>query len=224
MDQLQQKMAAANAALEYTVERIKPDSILGIGTGSTVDLFIDALAQHKGTFASCVSSSERSSSRLADYGIEVVELNQVEKLDLYIDGADEINDKLEMIKGGGGALTREKIVAAVSDKFVCIADRTKWVQKLGAFPLPLEVIPMAQSHVARQVRSLGGDPVLRDGFVTDNGNIILDVHNLQISHATQLEETLNQIVGLVSNGLFANRAADVLFLADQSGVDYIVKT
>ena len=224
MDQLQQKIAAANAALEYTIERLTPESILGIGTGSTVDLFIDALAEHRGKFSSCVSSSERSSERLAKYGIDVIELDDVERLDLYVDGADETNEKLEVVKGGGGALTREKIVAAVCDQFVCIADRTKWVQKLGSFPLPLEVIPMAQSHVATQVRSLGGNPVLRDGFVTDNGNIILDVHNLQISHAINIEETLNQVVGLVTNGLFAKRPADVLFLADQSGVDFIVKT
>lgn len=213
------KRRAAEAALDY----VEPGSILGIGTGSTVDHFIDALAkQTKIKIKSAVSSSEASTKRMRGYGIEVIDLNQAGRLDLYVDGADESNSQLHLIKGGGGALTREKIVAAASDKFVCIADDSKLVDTLGAFPLPVEVIPMARELVAEVLRGLGGDPKLRDGFTTDNGNQILDVHGLQISDAPALETKINQLAGVVCVGLFAHRGADVLILGNENRAEIIL--
>lgn len=209
------KRIAAEAAVEY----VKPDSVIGVGTGSTVNHFIDLLALKMGSqIRAAVSSSEASSERLRGHGIKVVDLNEVGKLDLYVDGADESNAKLQLIKGGGGALTREKIVAAASAEFVCIADDSKLVDVLGAFPLPVEVIPMARELVADALRALGADPRLRDGTITDNGNQILDLHGLEINHALNLETSINQITGVVCNGLFAQRPADVLILGGDDGV------
>ncbi|CCQ09875.1 Ribose 5-phosphate isomerase A [Pseudoalteromonas luteoviolacea B = ATCC 29581] len=213
MTQDEMKKAAAWAALDYVTE----NSIVGVGTGSTVNHFIDALATIKDSIRGAISSSEASTTKLKTLGIEVFELNEVNSLDVYIDGADEINTKNEMIKGGGAALTREKIVAAVAKKFVCIVDNTKHVETLGQFPLPVEVIPMARSYVARELVKLGGDPVYRQGVVTDNGNVILDVHNLSITDAKSLETTINQIVGVVTNGLFAQRGADVVITGTAEG-------
>ena len=210
----QQKAAAAQAALDY----IEPDTVVGVGTGSTVNHFIDALAAMKAQIAGAVSSSDASTRRLQALGIPVFDLNTVDSVPVYVDGADESNSLLQLIKGGGGALTREKIIAAVAGKFVCVADASKLVKRLGAFPLPVEVLPMARSHVARQLVKLGGDPAYRENFVTDNGNIILDVHNLDIREPIALEEKINNIVGVVSNGLFAARSADVLLLGGESGV------
>ncbi len=215
----QQKAAAAKAALDY----IEPDTVVGVGTGSTVNHFIDALATMKAQIAGAVSSSDASSRRLQSLGIPVFDLNTVDSVPIYVDGADESNSLLQLIKGGGGALTREKIIAAVAEKFVCIADASKLVKRLGAFPLPVEVLPMARSHVARQLVRLGGDPAYREGFVTDNGNIILDVHNLDIQEPIALEEKINNIVGVVSNGLFAARSADVLLLGEESGVKTLTR-
>ena len=209
------KRIAAEAAVDY----VQPDSIVGVGTGSTVNHFIDLLAEKKADLVrAAVSSSEASSARLIQHGIKVIDLNAAGKLDLYVDGADESNSKLQLIKGGGGALTREKIVAAASAKFVCIADDSKLVQTLGTFPLPVEVIPMARELVAVELRDLGGNPQLREGFVTDNGNQILDVHGLQIDNALDLETSINQIAGVVCVGLFAHRPADVLILGGDDGV------
>lgn len=213
MTQDEMKKAAAYAALDY----VKADTIVGVGTGSTVNHFIDALATMKEQIRGAVSSSDASTQRLKALGIEVFELNDVDSLDVYIDGADEINADNEMIKGGGAALTREKIVAAVAKKFVCIVDNSKLVDTLGEFPLPVEVIPMARSYVAREIVKLGGDPVYRQGVVTDNGNVILDVHNLHIVDAKKLEQTLNQVVGVVTNGLFAHRGADTVIIGTQEG-------
>ncbi|WMN60997.1 ribose-5-phosphate isomerase RpiA [Pseudoalteromonas xiamenensis] len=213
MTQDEMKKAAAWAALDYVTE----DSIVGVGTGSTVNHFIDALGTIKDKIRGAVSSSEASTAKLKALGIEVYELNDVDSLDVYIDGADEINGLNEMIKGGGAALTREKIVAAVAKKFVCIVDNTKHVNTLGRFPLPIEVIPMARSYVGRELVKLGGDPVYRQGVVTDNGNVILDVHNLEISQAKALETSINQIVGVVTNGLFAERGADVVITGTPEG-------
>lgn len=213
MTQDEMKKAAAWAALEY----VEDDSIVGVGTGSTVNHFIDALASVKDKIRGAVSSSEASTAKLKDYGIDVFELNDVDSLSVYIDGADEINGLNEMIKGGGAALTREKIVAAVAKQFVCIVDESKQVETLGAFPLPVEVIPMARSYVARELVKLGGDPVYRQGVVTDNGNVILDVHNLAITQAKELEKTINQIVGVVTNGLFAERGANVVIVGTNKG-------
>ncbi len=210
-----QKKAAAEAALAY-VER---GAVIGVGTGSTVNHFIDALADLRQDIAGAVSSSEASSERLRRHGIEVLDLNEVDRLPVYVDGADEANSLLQLIKGGGGALTREKIIAAVSQKFVCIADRSKRVRVLGKFPLPVEVIPMARSYVARELVKLGGRPELRQGFTTDNGNIILDVHGLEIAEPIQLERHINNITGVVTNGLFAVRPADVLLLGGPDGVE-----
>ena len=219
MDQNQLKQAVAQAAVEYCLTKIQADSIVGIGTGSTANCFIDQIAKHKHLFAGTVASSEGSAERLRSHGIEVFDLNQVDEVSIYIDGADEANSKLELIKGGGAALTREKIVTAVAKEFVCIADESKWVDSLGTFPLPVEVIPMARSHVARELVKLGGDPVWREGVVTDNGNIILDVHHLYpIASACDLEEKINHITGVVTNGLFALKPADILFLATQKGI------
>ncbi|HQQ63425.1 MAG TPA: ribose-5-phosphate isomerase RpiA [Pseudomonadales bacterium] len=223
MNQDELKQAVAQAALDYVLPRIASDSVIGIGTGSTANCFIDALAKHKQDFAGCVSSSEASAERLRKHGIEVFDLNSTGIFDIYVDGADEANAKLELIKGGGAALTREKIVAACAKEFVCIADESKWVKTLGHFPLPIEVIPMARSHVARELVKLGGDPVYRQGVTTDNGNIILDVHHLQITAARELEAQINNITGVVCNGLFALRPADVLLLGRQSGVEKILR-
>ncbi len=215
MNQDELKKAAALAALDYIVE----GSIVGVGTGSTVNHFIDGLAGMRERIRGAVSSSEASSKRLAAHGIEVFDLNGIEHLPVYVDGADEIDGGFAMIKGGGGALTREKIVAAVSGRFVCICDASKRVDVLGRFPLPVEVIPMACSHVARELRKLGGDPKVRADFVTDNGNLILDVHGLSITDPVATETRINQIVGVVTNGLFAERGADVLVLAGSAGVE-----
>lgn len=204
MDQQQAKEAVARAALDHLVD----DAIIGVGSGSTVNCFIDALAEHRKRIAGAVASSEETARRLEQAGIRVHDLNSVERLPVYVDGADEINDYREMIKGGGGALTREKIVAAVAGEFICIVDDSKRVKRLGRFPLPVEVIPMARSHVARKLAALGGQPEYREDFVTDNGNIILDVHNLEIDNPIRMEETINNIVGVVTNGIFAKRPAD----------------
>lgn len=208
------KKAAALAALDY----IQAGWVVGIGTGSTANHFIDGLATIKHKIDGAVASSEASATRLKSHGIAVLDLNATGDLPVYVDGADEANKYLQLIKGGGGALTREKIVAAASQKFICIADETKLVDMLGTFPLPIEVIPMARSYVARQVVKLGGRPVLREGFTTDNGNIIIDVHGLQIMEAAKLEADLNNLPGVVTNGIFALRPADLLILGGPDGV------
>lgn len=208
------KKRVAEAALDY----VETDMIVGVGTGSTVNYFIDALARIKGKFDAAVSSSEASTQRLKAAGIQVLDLNASGPLSLYVDGADESNRQLQLIKGGGGALTREKIVAAASTTFVCIADQSKLVDVLGAFPLPIEVIPMARSFVGRELVRRGGQPVLREGFTTDNGNLILDVYNLTILEPAKLEAELNNIPGVVTVGLFALRPADVLLLGTPDGV------
>lgn len=218
-NQDQLKYAAAEAAQNYVIKNIEPNSIIGIGTGSTADMFIDLLAQHQDRFSAAVASSEASAKRLQRHGIEVLDLNSVSQLTYYIDGADEINTELAMIKGGGAALTREKIVAAVANQFLCIADESKQVSQLGQFPLPIEVIPMARSYVARELLSLGGNPVYREGVVTDNGNCILDIYDFPIQQPVQMEQQLNSIAGIVCHGIFAERGADLLFLSTQSGVE-----
>ena len=215
MTQDELKKAAELAALDY----IEDGSIDGVGTGSTVNHFIDGLASVRARIRGAVSSSEASSKRLAALGIPVFDLNDIDRIPVYVDGADEIDGSFAMIKGGGGALTREKIVAAVSERFICICDASKRVPTLGHFPLPVEVIPMARSHVTRELARLGGEPRLRAGFVTDNGNLILDVHGLTISDPVDTETRINQIVGVVTNGLFARRGADLLLLAGASGVE-----
>jgi ribose 5-phosphate isomerase A len=207
------KKQAAWAALEY----IKGDGIVGVGTGSTVNHFIDALATIKGRIEGAVSSSEASTQKMKDLGIRVFDLNECNDIEVYVDGADEANPFLELTKGGGGALTREKIIAAASKQFVCIVDATKQVDILGKFPLPVEVIPMARSYVAREIVKLGGQPVYREGVITDNGNVILDVHGMDIMEPIKLEKTLNDIVGVVTNGLFAMRPADVLLVGSEEG-------
>ena len=208
------KKQVAKAAIQYVID----DAVIGIGTGSTANYFIDELAAIKHRIEGTVASSEASAERLKSHGIPVYDLNAVNDIAVYVDGADETNQHLHLIKGGGGALTREKIVAAVSGKFVCIADGSKLVKVLGHFPLPIEVIPMARSYVARELVKLGGDPIWRENFITDNGNQILDVHNLKITDAPGLEQKLNNITGVVTNGLFAKRPADVLLLGTQDGV------
>lgn len=213
MTQDEMKKAAGWAALKY----VEKGSIVGVGTGSTVNHFIDALGTIKDDIKGAVSSSVASTERLKELGIEVFECNDVIKLDVYVDGADEINHAREMIKGGGAALTREKIVAAISEKFVCIVDDTKAVDVLGQFPLPVEVIPMARSYVARELVKLGGDPAYREGVVTDNGNIILDVHNMQITNPKEMEDKINGIAGVVTVGLFAHRGADVVITGTPEG-------
>lgn len=218
MTQDQLKQAVAQAALEHILPRLDSKSVVGVGTGSTANFFIDALAAHRLDFDGAVASSEATAERLKKHGIPVYELNAVADLEFYVDGADESNERLELIKGGGAALTREKIVAAVARTFICIADQSKLVPRLGRFPLPVEVIPMARSHVARELVKLGGDPVYREGVVTDNGNVILDVHNLVIEDAVTLEAQINAIVGVVTNGLFAARPADLLLLGTPDGV------
>lgn len=218
MTQDELKQAVGQAAVDILLPHLDDSSIVGIGTGSTACCFIDALARHKGLFDGAVASSEATAERLKQHGIPVYDLNNVANLDYYVDGADEANKHLELIKGGGAALTREKIIAAVARTFICIADESKLVNTLGEFALPVEVIPMARSHVAREIVKLGGDPVYRHGVVTDNGNVILDVHNMQIHNPRKLEEQLNAIVGVVCNGLFAARPADILLLGTSSGV------
>jgi ribose 5-phosphate isomerase A len=219
MDQDQLKKAAAKAAIDH----IPGNCIVGVGTGSTANCFIDELSAIKSRIDGAVASSEASAARLQAAGIRVFDLNVVSEVPVYVDGADEIDHRLHMIKGGGGALTREKIVAAVAQKFVCIADASKLKNVLGAFALPVEVIPMARSHVGRELVRLGGKPELRHGFTTDNGNLIIDVHGLNITDAVSLESAINQIVGVVTNGLFARRGADVLLLGTPDGVRTMVK-
>ncbi|MBE0485349.1 ribose-5-phosphate isomerase RpiA [Marinobacter sp.] len=221
MTQDELKQAVAKAAVDYIAPKLERSSIVGVGTGSTANFFIDLLAQYKDDFDGAVASSEATAERLRKHGIEVYDLNSISQMEFYVDGADETNANLELIKGGGAALTREKIVAAVAKTFICIADDSKMVGILGDFPLPVEVIPMARSHVGREIVKLGGDPVYRDGVTTDNGNIIIDVHNLDISRPIQMEEKLNNIVGVVTNGLFARRPADLLLLGTREGVKSI---
>jgi ribose 5-phosphate isomerase A len=214
MTQDELKKLVAQAALKHVVE----DAIVGVGSGSTVDHFIDALAGMKGRIEGAVAASERSADRLKKHGIRVFDLNAVSELPVYVDGADEVTEHLTMIKGGGGALTREKIVAAVAKTFVCICDASKLVPVLGKFPLPVEVIPMARSHVGRELLRIGGHPVLREGFKTDNGNLVLDCHGLTITDPPRLESELNNVAGVVTNGLFARRPADLLLLGGPEGV------
>ena len=214
MNQDELKRAVAREAVQHVV----PGAILGVGTGSTADCFIDELFAIKDEIPGAVASSERSAARLRKHGITVLDLNSVDSLPVYVDGADEITARLHMVNGGGGALTREKIVAAVACKFVCIADESKLVPMLGRFPLPVEVIPMARAYVAREMVKLGGRPKLREGFTTDNGNVILDVFDLRITDPVELESRINGVVGVVTNGLFARRGADVLLLGTESGV------
>jgi ribose 5-phosphate isomerase A len=213
MNQDQLKELVAREALKYV-----QDPIVGVGSGSTVFKFIDALASIKGRIDGAVAASEASAERLRKIGIRVMDLNSVNELPVYIDGADEVTEHLHMIKGGGGALTREKITAAVARKFVCICDASKLVPVLGKFPLPVEVIPMARSYVAREIVRLGGHPRLREGFTTDNGNVVLDCHGMTLLDPPKTEAELNQIAGVVTNGIFARRPADVLLLAEASGV------
>lgn len=208
------KQIAAAAALQY----VKEDAIIGVGSGTTIKYFIDALASIKNKIEGAVSSSNATTDALKKLGIRVMDLNAVDSVPVFIDGADEINHHLQMIKGGGGALTREKIIAATAKQFICIADETKLVNLLGNFPLAIEIIPMARGYVARELVKLGGFPVYRENFVTDNGNIILDVFHLTMTDPVKLEQTLNNIVGVVSNGLFAQRPADILLLGTVNGV------
>ncbi len=218
MSQDELKQAVARAALDYIKPKIEDDSVIGIGTGSTANYFIDYLAEIKGQVNATVASSEASAERLRKHGIPVFDLNAVDEITVYVDGADESDPQLALIKGGGAALTREKIVAAVAKEFVCIADGSKLVDQLGQFPLPVEVIPMARSHVARELVKLGGDPVYREGVVTDNGNIILDVFNFMIPNPGETEQKINNITGVVTNGIFATRPADILLLATPDGI------
>ncbi len=219
MTQDELKQAVAREAIKHVVE----DAVIGVGTGSTANFFIDELAKMKNRIAGAVASSERSAERLKGHGIRVLDLNSVNELPVYIDGADEVTEHLAMIKGGGGALTREKIVATVAKKFVCIADESKLVPVLGKFPLPVEVIPMARAYVARQMVKLGGQPKLRERFATDNGNIVLDVWGLSILNPVELETAVNNIAGVVTNGLFARRGADLLLLGTKTGVRTIAR-
>ena len=218
MTQDELKSEVAKAALRYVI----PETIIGVGTGSTANFFIDHLANIKYSIKGAVASSIDTANRLKRNGIRVVNLNDVDEISVYIDGADESDHNLNLIKGGGGALTREKIVAAVAKQFVCIADESKLVDSLGKFPLPVEVIPMSANNVKRQIiKSIGGDPILREELTTDNGNLILDIHDLNIDDPKTLENDLNNIVGVVTNGLFANRGADILLLGSQNGVNII---
>jgi len=217
-DQDQLKRAVARAAVQHIAPWLGTGAAIGVGTGSTADLFIDELAAHRHQVAATVASSERSAARLRGHGLRVVDLNEIDAMPVYVDGADEIDSSLAMIKGGGGALTREKIVAAVAQTFVCIADASKQVPVLGSFPLPVEVIPMARAYLLRAFAALGGQPRLRAGFVTDNGNEIIDVHGLRIAEPRALEQQINQMPGVVTVGLFALRGADVLLLGTPDGV------
>lgn len=214
-NQVSYKQQAAHAALKY----VEPDTIVGVGSGSTVNYFIEALALLKGKIEGAVAASEASAQLLKQYHIPVFDLNSVDELPVYIDGADEVNPYLQMIKGGGGAATREKIIANVAQRFICIADQSKWVERLGAFPIAVEVLPLARSYVARQIVKLGGDPIYRENFVTDNGNIILDIHNLLITQPIELEHQLNNISGVVGNGIFAQRNADILLIGGENGLE-----
>jgi ribose 5-phosphate isomerase A len=220
MTQDELKQAVAREAIKHVVA----DAVIGVGTGSTANFFIDELAKIKHRIAGAVASSEKSAERLRAHGIALLELNSVDTLPVYVDGADEITEHMHMVKGGGGALTREKIVAAVAKKFVCIADASKLVPVLGRFPLPVEVIPMARAYVARELVKLGGQPKLREGFRTDNGNVILEISGLEILDPVALETVINNITGVVTNGLFARRGADVLLLGTPSGVKTITRT
>lgn len=212
------KKQAGEAALRYIEPRLERDTVLGVGTGSTVNHFIAALGDVRDRIDAAVSSSEESARRLKALGIDILDLNAAGTVDLYVDGADEANHHLHLIKGGGGALTREKIIAAAAKEFICIADESKLVQVLGEFPLPVEVIPMARSYVARKISAMGGIPVYRDGFVTDNGNQILDIHNLDLRNPREVEAQLDQMTGVVCNGLFVRRPADRLLLAGEKGI------
>jgi ribose 5-phosphate isomerase A len=222
VDQKLLKEKVAEAAFQRVAAEHNDRLLLGIGTGTTAECFIRLLPQLKSRIEATVASSERSAALLSELDLPVVDLNSVGPLDVYVDGADEANSQLHLIKGGGAALTREKIVAAASRQFICIADESKRVETLGAFPLPVEVIPMARSHVARALVKLGGQPVWREGVITDNGNMILDVHGLSIVDARQLETAINLVTGVVCNGLFANRAADVLLLGTSQGVKEVI--
>ena len=219
MNQEMMKTAVANEAMSFLATKLYPEVVIGIGTGSTANLFIDALAKFKDQIGTTVASSKVSEARLRQNKIPVSDLTTIKSIDFYVDGADEANDQLQLIKGGGGALTREKIVASVAREFLCIADESKLVKKLGAFPLPIEIIPMALQYIADEITKMGGNPILRDGFLTDNQNIILDVHDLQIDDPTKLEKALNMITGVVTNGIFSIRPADILFLGTASGVE-----
>jgi len=221
MDQNQLKRLVGEAAVDYVAARVTRDSIIGVGTGSTANCFIDGLARIKDRFAAAVSSSEASSQRLAGLGIRVLDLNDVTEFPVYVDGADEVDPGLHAIKGGGAALTREKIVRAVAQEFVCIADSSKRVPVMGRFPLPVEVIPMARASVSRALRALGGDPRWREGVVTDNGNIILDVHGFSITDPVGLESEIDHIAGVVTNGLFARKPVDVLLVSTSQGVEQV---
>ncbi len=223
MTQDQLKQAVARAALDYIKPKLEDDSVIGIGTGSTANYFIDYLAEIKASINTTVASSQASEDRLKSHGIPVMDLNSVDTVSFYIDGADEADPSLALIKGGGAALTREKIVAAVAEEFICIADESKCVEQLGNFPLPVEVIPMARSYVARELVKLGGDPVYRDGVLTDNGNIILDVFNFMIPNPSKTEQQINNITGVVTNGIFSARSADILFIANAEGVKSVKK-
>jgi len=226
MNQQEQKVVAAQAAFEYVKDLINhwgEEIVIGIGTGSTANLFIDQIAQIKNSISAAVASSEESAERLKSHGISTTDLNSAGKLRVYIDGADEVNENLQLIKGGGAALTREKIIAAASSEFICIADESKFVPLLGKFPLPVEVIPMSRSF-ARELVKLGGDPAYRSGVVTDNGNHIVDVHNLEILDPRKLERQINNITGVVTNGIFADRPADLLLLATDDGVNKISRS
>ncbi|MBO9352570.1 ribose-5-phosphate isomerase RpiA [Bordetella petrii] len=218
LTQQELKQQAADAALALIEPVLGPDVVIGVGTGSTADLFIDGLARYRGRLRGTVASSERSAARLAGHGLAVLDLNDVAAMPVYVDGADEIDARLHMIKGGGGALTREKIVASVARRFICIADESKLVERLGSFPLPVEVIPMARQAVARALAALGGQPRLREGYTTDNGNLILDVAGLQIDDAPGFEAAVNDLPGVVTCGLFARPGADVALLATQNGI------
>ncbi|EGG94150.1 Ribose 5-phosphate isomerase A [gamma proteobacterium IMCC1989] len=221
MTQDELKQAVGQAAVDYIKPKLELSSVVGVGTGSTANCFIDSLAAIKHLFDGAVASSDATAERLKSHGIPVYDLNSVDGLVVYVDGADESDKNLCLIKGGGAALTREKIVAACADEFVCIADESKWVSVLGEFPLPVEVIPMARSYVARELVKLGGNPEYRQGVVTDNGNVILDVHRLSIPNPVEIEKKINQIVGVVTNGLFAARSADVMLLGTSEGVKKI---
>lgn len=214
MSQEDKKKLVAQAALGY----VQTGAVIGVGTGSTANYFIDALAQIKHRIDGAVASSEATAQRLKSHGIPVLDLNGVDSVSIYVDGADEANRHRQLIKGGGGALTREKIVAAVAKEFICIVDESKIVDILGRFPLPIEVVPMARSYVARELRALGGNPYWREGFVTDNGNVVLDIHNLDILEPVKMESEINQIAGVVTNGLFARRPADILLIGTDEGV------
>lgn len=224
MTQDEMKQAVAAAAVERIRPLLESDTIIGVGTGSTANCFIDALAGIKHLFGGAVASSEATAERLRSHGIEVFDLNSVDQLAVYVDGADEFDPHLHLVKGGGGALTREKIVAAVAKEFICIVDSSKKVDLLGEFPLPVEVIPMARSYVARELVRLGGQPVYREGFVTDNGNVILDVQDMEILDPKGLEQAINNIVGVVTNGLFARRPANVVLMGTPAGVEVLHDT